>query len=250
MIKLYQYFNNNIKDDSFYHYKFFEWIELNFTFNNDFVFFDDQAIMSRFKILTYPSNEISEDESMEFILLSFYLYNENYYIDIFPNFLERPTNLKDFSYSIREYILENGGSAGGTVTWASRRNMANSLQFIKKNNISINISDNLKEIFRNISTRNAEYQAMSNDEKLAEINNVIENILKVNGKWIELDYQAVTLGFLSNEVITNYRKLIHCFRHGAEEAIEERKSFTDNQKEFLINYGTTICEMIYNEIKK
>jgi len=88
---------------------------------------------------------------------------------------------------------------------------------------------------------------MTNNEKLAEINNVIENILKVKDKWGTIDYQSETFGFLSDDVIIKYRNLIHCFRHGAEKAIEERNNFTEQQKEFLINYGMTICDVILKE---
>lgn len=93
---------------------------------------------------------------------------------------------------------------------------------------------------------------MSNDEKLMEICNAIENLLKisnVNNGWLELDYQNLTFGILSDKDVTTYRKLIQCFRHSSEEAILERKSFSEEQKKFLINYGITICETIHRKTK-
>lgn len=249
MIGIYDYYTKYIKENSFYHYTFHNDIELYFTFNEEFKYFNEEAIISRFRILTYPSNDYSESESIEFIMLCFYLHNEGYYIDLFPNFLNRPTNVRDFSLEIREYILEQGASHGGTVTWATRRNVSNSIKFLKQDITLVKVSEDLNKLFKKISNRNADFLAMSSDEKLAEINNVIENILKVKDKWKIIDYQSETLGFLSDSIIIEYRNLVHCFRHGAEKAIEERNSFTDKQKEFLINYGTTICEVIFNSIK-
>lgn len=251
MIDLYEYYKKNKKKDSYYYFNFNSKLEIYFLFNdNDYIFYDDDQLISRLKVLSYPSNEYTESEEIECILISFYLNDNNYYIDLFPNFLERPTGLSSFSLSIREYIIEKEKAYGQTITWASRRNLAASMKFLKKSNSVVDVSQNLNGIFKKISNRNADYIAMSDDEKLAEINNVIENLLKVNDKWKTIDYKTETFDFLSDDNIIKYRKLIHCFRHGAKDAIDERRKITNNQKIFLINYGTTICELIHGVLNK
>lgn len=250
MIKLYDYYKRNISDDNYYFFNFNNAIEEYFIFNNDYAVYDEKEAISRFKVLLYPANSYSESDCIEFILISFFLNNNGYYIELFPNFLERPTNVNKFSLDIRNYILAKDGRTNGTVTWAERKMTTNSMKFLKKENSIINISDNLNELFKTISNRNADYMSMSNDEKLAEINNVIENLLKEKDKWNSIDYQIEAFDFIKEEDVIKFRKLVHCFRHGSEDAVEERKEFTDRQKLFLINYGTTLCELIYSNIKK
>ena len=86
---------------------------------------------------------------------------------------------------------------------------------------------------------------MSTDEKLAEIANLIENLLKKNGKYTIPDYSAVCFGFITDTMITDYRKKMHCFRHSAEESILERKSYSEEQKLFFVDYGLTIIKVIH-----
>ena len=87
---------------------------------------------------------------------------------------------------------------------------------------------------------------MSTDEKLAEIANLIENLLKKNGKFITPDYAKVCLEFITNDIVTNYRKKMQCFRHSADESIKERSSYSEDQKNFLIDYGLTIVKVIHS----
>lgn len=47
--------------------------------------------------------------------------------------------------------------------------------------------------------------------------------------------------------MANYRYKMQCFRHATSEAVEERKSYSDAQKSFLVDYGITIVKVI-NEL--
>jgi len=85
---------------------------------------------------------------------------------------------------------------------------------------------------------------MSTDEKLAEIANLLENMLKKNGQFVALDYSSICFDYVTNDMIKNYRKKMQCFRHSTEEAIAERDTLTENQKGFLIDYGLTIVNAI------
>lgn len=70
------------------------------------------------------------------------------------------------------------------------------------------------------------------DEKLKEIANLIENLLKKNGKFVTLDYSQIYFNYIFNNTVKNYRKKIQCFKHASNEAIPERKSYSEEQKNF------------------
>ena len=38
---------------------------------------------------------------------------------------------------------------------------------------------------------------------------------------------------------------MHCFRHSAEESIAERKTFSEEQKTFFVDYGLTIVKVVH-----
>ena len=99
-----------------------------------------------------------------------------------------------------------------------------------------------------ISNRNARFSSMATDEKLAEIANLIENMLKRDGKFIKLDYSVISYGLITDEDITAFRKKMHCFRHATDESIIERQSYSDQQKDFFIDYGLTLVKMIHSMI--
>lgn len=106
-------------------------------------------------------------------------------------------------------------------------------------NESLPMKDSLLKRINSISTRNAIFESRSLDERLALINNTIENILKPSHKFLTIDENNY-FGFLTNEKIKDYRKLTQPFRHGTQNAISDRKMLSDKQKDFLVNYGTLI----------
>ena len=50
-------------------------------------------------------------------------------------------------------------------------------------------------------------------------------------------------------IVKNYRKQMQCFRHCTDEAIAERKTYSEEQKTFLVDYGLTIVKAIHELIK-
>lgn len=107
----------------------------------------------------------------------------------------------------------------------------------------------LDEIIKKISTRDAEFSEMAIDEKIKEICNILEYLLKEDKKFISLDYNEITVGFLAEKDIIKFRKKIQCFRHSSKESIEEREQYTEQQKKFMIEFGIIICNLIYMELK-
>lgn len=119
----------------------------------------------------------------------------------------------------------------------------------KNDEESITLIEELEELIPKISTRNAQFYQMPIDEKLKEIGNLIEHLLKKDKKFITLNYEYISSGFIKESDVKNLRKKVQCFRHSSQESIEERNTYTYEQKKFMIEYGIVICNLIYNELK-
>lgn len=212
-----------------------------------FEVYDEEDAIQNFKSLIHPRNDYTNQENIEFILICYYLYSCGYSIVEFPNFLARPTDLESFSNNDIRLKAKQiyGTNELGYVSWESRRNLIDNLQFKKENSSIVKANLDLENIFKTISPRNAPFESMESDEKLQTICNAIENMLKVNGKFITLDYSSYSLGYITDEIVKNFRKRTQCFRHADEQSIKEREAFTDIEKDFCINFGLTICTLIY-----
>lgn len=156
-----------------------------------------------------------------------------------------PEDTYDFvNREIRTRLIADGKESNGTEGYAIRRTFVGSFTFKQKNQY-IDFGKELEAKFRRISTRDAEFQAMSRDEKLAEIVNLIENLLKKDDKYLKLNYSEICEEFLNDDIIKKYKKILQCFRHSAEHSIEERSTFTDDKKDFFIDFGIVIVKTIH-----
>lgn len=271
MIDLVEYYKNNIKKDDYY-YRFYEELitiperkqkqmEEAFWFDDgDYIndtryeVFDEEDATKRFKELCDPNEDMSSNNTnIElFYFICFYLKSSGFVLKEFPRLLERPP-LEPFKFTyneIRNRAIEKGmADENGTVKYNARRMIIADFHFVKENS-SIKVDDDINKKFQEISTRNAKFEAMTTDEKIKEIINLIENLLKENGKYIKLDYETIALNTLNDETIISFKKKIQCFRHSSDEAIKERNNFTEKQKKFIIDYGIMVCNLIYYNTKK
>lgn len=254
------YFNNIQKSE--YHCRFYDSIKnVNRVYNvfdgytevDDYAFevFDIEEAISKFRDLCQP--EVSFDNNVKkcwFYLVTYYLYKAGYEIKEFPRLLSRPpVDPSSFTYvDIRNKIIAQGDDDNGTVRYATRRAFVAGLTFELKSNY-IGIDNSIDQKFIEISNRQASFNNMSTDEKLSEIANLIENILKKNGRYITPDYSSICFDYISNETVTSYRKKMHCFRHATDEAIAERNSYSEEQKNFFVDFGLTIIKVIYTLLK-
>lgn len=191
-----------------------------------------------------------QEKTCWFYLISYYLYKLGYEIKEFPQILARPPmEPSEFAYGdIRNTLIAQGKDDNGTVRYATRRTFVAKLSFEQKTN-HIQISDMIDQKFIEISNRNASFNNMSIDEQLAETANLIENMLKQNGRFITPDYSKTCFQYIDNEDILSYRKKMQCFRHSTAEALAERKTYTDEQKNFFVDYGLTIVKVIHALVK-
>jgi len=253
-----EFYIKNIKSDE-YHYRFYEAIKnVNKVYNlflgyeeiNDFVFeiYDVEEAILKFRELCQPEVSFSDNEKKcWFYLITYYLHKSGYVIKEFPRLLARPPiDPGEFAYTeIRNRIIAQGDDDNGTVRYAARRVFVANLTFeLTANHIEVTASINQK--FVEISNRQSSFNNMSTDEKLAEIANLIENMLKKDGKFITIDYSSVCFSYINETTVIDYRHKLQCFRHSSESAIAERASFSNEQKSFLIDYGLVIIKAIHD----
>lgn len=167
----------------------------------------------------------------------------------FPRLLERPPmDPNDFIYKeIRSRAVSLGKQKNdGTVPYSARREIISAFNFSMDSKTKVD--DNMNELFMKISTRSSSFETMADNEKLENIANLIENLLKRDEGFIALNYNEISFEYINDEIIKKYRNQVQCFRHASTTAINERESFTKLQKEFLIEYGILILNVIYNVI--
>lgn len=255
------FYFQNIQEDE-YHYRFHASIEnVNKVYNifsgyeeienYEFEVYDAEEAVTRFRELCQPDVNFSSNENKcWFYLISYYLYKVGYEIKEFPRLLARPPiDPCDFTYGeIRNRIIAQGDDDNGTVRYAVRRNLVASLTFEQKSG-HVDIDDSINQKFVEISNRQASFNNMSTDEKLSEIANLIESLLKKKGKFLTPDYSTICFDYISNDIVKSYRKKMHCFRHAADDAIAERNNYSEEQKSFFVDYGLTIVKVIYSLLK-
>ena len=259
MINLLDFYFDNIKKNE-YHYKFFYTIEV-YTFdlnlNNDingekfdFDVFDPQDALEKIKDLCEPNMNYTRKEEMLFYTSCYYIYKSGYRIKQFPDIVSRPhEDVSKFTYdNITDRLYSMGiKTENGSVAWAARRAFVSEFELERTPGRTFK-DFALDEKFREISNRSASFSEMETDEKIAELNNMIEHLLNKDGKYIVLDYSPIALSYINDESIKIYKKNTQCFRHKSENALNEKNNYTDLQKEFLIKYGmilvTTILELV------
>ena len=214
------------------------------TRDSDFEIYDVEEAITKFRDLCQPENSYFNDEmTCWFYLISYYLYKMGYEIKEFPHLLSKPPkNPRDFTYGqIRRKIISQHDDNDGKVGYSIMRKYVEGLTFEQT---SKQIDESIGKRFMEISNRQASFNSMSTDEQLESIANLIENMLKIKEKYIEPDYTQICFEYISNESVKRYRSMLNCFRHAAESSIEERNSFTADQKNFLVDYGLIIIKAI------
>lgn len=246
-----------------FHYRFFDSVKnINRRYNvfegyietdtYKYEVYDTEEAITKFRELCQPEESFgSEDKKCWFYLVTYYLHKSGYVIKEFPRLLARPpVDPTDFSCrEIRDRIIEQGDDDDGTVRYATRRQYVAHLTFDRQPGY-VDIDESINQKFIEISTRQASFDNMSTDEKLAEIANLVENLLKKDGSFITPDYPAICFDFISDDKVKEYRRMIQCYRHATEVALEERTCHSAEQKDFLIDYGLTIVKAIHSLLEE
>ena len=255
-----EYYLSNVKASD-YHYRFLDFVKkVNYSYNvfygvretqnYQFEIYDVEDAITKFRELCQLDLYFSVEDKCWFYLITYYLNMLGYEIKEFPRILARPpVEPEKFTRDdIGGKIIALGRDDKGDIRYAARRAFVEEMTF-KKNNCSIEVTDSINQKFIEISTRQASFSSMHIDEKIAEIANLIENLLKQDGKYSTPEYENVCCGFIDDSIVKSYRNKMQCFRHCTDEAIEERKAYSEAQKNFLVDYGLTIVKAIHQLVK-
>lgn len=224
--------------------------------NEIYVLTDAQEIVDTLRSILKPPGGNSQTEAdyydhnqNYFLLICFWLYKHGYTVKEFPNLLSRPTSLYQFAYEeIRKY-LKRRDNYDDSVPWRDRRELCDSLTIVSNGKFQ-DVPNEVQEIIKLISTRGADFDSMEVDERLSTLNNLVENLLKKDGKFIRLDYDNIFFGYLAEEHVVDLRKKTHCFRHGDKQAVVDRKKYSDEEKKFMVDLGIFIAIHIHRHLNK
>jgi hypothetical protein len=252
MINLREYYLKYCTQNS-YHYRYYDNILNNYVETLPFEYetieksdlkcYDEIEIIKVFKESLYPN---SQTDFSDYILLTFYLFNNDYSITIFPKELGRPTD--NFSSTIRSYIISKNPEKYeilGKVTWAERKTFIDNMEVIKISNKKV--EEELNNLFKKVSTRNASFSLMTEDERLKEIVNLLELLFDQYNLPI---FSTNIENYISKKKITDMKGILQCFRHSKYEDLEKRKCFSQIDKTFLIDIGIIYLEYIYKNGQK
>lgn len=213
---------------------------------------DERDLIEKWKRALYPSNLGNLEVSLCFGLMSFWLYKNNYFIVEHPEFLERFESNNNFSNNeiykkIRNINKET--TSNNVITSQTREDYIDSLT-IRKREMSIVLIDyDIEALLKKVSTRDEEFNNMGLNEKLYAIRNAYENIGKIDGKFIKVPFEEITNGYITNDLVNRFSKEIHCFRHGDVTMIEKRDSYSDEQKQFFVDFGLTLLNAYSRHLK-
>ena len=237
-----EYFNEHRNDYYANHFNFSE----DLSYVDEYQVYDVEEAIKFFKELIQPYSPAPNDyddkkKNEEFIYLCNYLNENNYIIKQFPSYLKRPDSRDDFTNKLLKEETRKFYGIEGNVKWPKRREYIGQLEIIP--NYESGASEDLKAIIDDISTSKKDFEKMTLDEKICNLNNIIEHILKKDGKFIIADYSKSN-GILTDQVVKDYRKKTHCFRHATEEALKDRTLLDDVQKQVYVNFGILIIEYL------
>lgn len=210
-----------------------------------------QAVIDSFKTIISPDNEyLFEDTCWQakYYLASFYLHSSGYVLEQFPCLLEHPKPLPDFATTDIRTAIKSQETHLDSVPWDLRRIYISKLNFILKSTSTITISSELNKLFADVSLIDKNlYDVTSLDKVLETIINLIERILKKNGKYIDVHYDKLFCHFISKKTFMDYKQLLQNFRHHSEQNIVIRTNLSNTQKLFLIDFGLTILKQLEKE---
>lgn len=219
---------------------------------------DEDDLINSFKNTLKPKfgiegskkwKEVTDADFNEYETLMPWLKENNFIIVELPNVIERQPNLKSFAYDdIRNYYYEKTGNRDNSVSWEARREIIDELTIVSlKDAPEFEVDENIEYLIKAISTGRGSFNSMGKDEKLKNLNNALEYLLKNEGKYENID-STVFYDFLGNDEVIKFRNDTQIFRHAARETITERKQWSDNKKNFYIRLGIILITNINNNI--
>lgn len=225
-----------------------------------FEYKDIDDLINCFKITIKPKmhgnngkfTDFTKADKEEYAEIISWLKENGYYIEQFPNVINKQSDLQSFAYNeIREYIRnQKNYKITDSIPWADRRELVNDLIIKKKNDNQVfEIDKDLNNKIKQIANGRGSLEQQTEDDQLATLNNCIEYLLKQEKTFIRVD-SSIFYNYFENEDIKKYRKDTQIFRHAHHIALEERKKWSKDRKIFYIRLGIIIVTEIYQKILK
>lgn len=213
---------------------------------------DVEDLIEKWKKALYPNYINDLEANICFGLMSFWLFKNEYIVEEYPKFLYRCKSNKEFSSNeLYRKTKELYGTKPdkNEVAWESRRDYIDSLTVKKRDKSIVFIDYDIETLLTKVSTRDEEFNNMGLNEKLYAIRNAYENIGKIDGKFIKVPFEEITSGYITSDLVNLFSKEIQCFRHGDVTMIEKRDSFSDEQKQFFVDFGLTLLSAYHRHLK-
>lgn len=147
----------------------------------------------------------------------------------------------------KEFLSASGGShIPDDLPFIKLINYESIFTFPNSTN-DIPLNNEINKAIAIIKSGTNEFYKLNIDERLGLLNNLIEYLLKKDGKFITVDTDRLFKDLISNDTILKFRKITQCFRHASKDTIKEREAYSEDQKEFLSNLGMSICLALLKE---
>lgn len=215
--------------------------------NKKWKYKNEEVLISRFRELLDPDNsENGKVYEEEFNAVCELLAKNNYEVE--------GRNPNSFDYNrfanndIKTKTRTNYGDSCGKVTWASRRKyIQDDLHISKKSSPNIEFSDELAKHIDEILINGNEFKNKSLDEKLRDIKDCFGNLVNANGGWKGFDWSMYSP--LEENSLSPFIKSLHSFRHAENKSVQKRKSYSDEDKEYMIDLAITLLKRFYKSLK-
>lgn len=221
----------------------------------EFIYNDVVELFSAFQQTLKPKynnkpkfEDFTYEDREEYTVLLKWLKTNDYYIDLFPNVIQKQQPFKNFAYDeIRAYIRKQKGlNAGDSIKWADRIELIDSLKLLKKDDDLFRFEKSLEEIIKEVS--NGNFDNKNEYDQLATLCNCVEYFLKnEKSKFNRID-SVMFYGYLDNEDLQRFRKETQIFRHASKNDIYQRKQWSKNKKQFYIRLGVNIITILYKNL--
>lgn len=112
-------------------------------------------------------------------------------------------------------------------------------------NNNIKLEDESIKTIETISTNSAPWQNKSQDQKLLDLCNIFEYLLRSpNNKYNSINDEEAFSGLINDSLIKKYKDILQIFRHNKQSDIDQRKNMSKKRKDFLIDFGKIILNVI------
>lgn len=192
----------------------------------------------KFKDFTYADRE-------EYNSILRWLKENNYYIDLFPNVIQKQQPFESFAYDeIRAYIRKkNNLDSSASIKWADRNELIDSFKLLKRDDNIFEIEKSLDEVIKEISS--GVFSIQSKDQQLSILCNCIEYFLKNDNNSFNEINSEIFYNYFDNNDLKRFRKETQIFRHASKSVINERKLWSNDKKQFYIRLGINMITILH-----